>query len=235
MRHPVVPRLPATAAHVFVDDVETPVLRPDDAHHLTRVLRLRDGEAMTVSDGQGAWRACRFHADHIAPTAPAQRYQPPQPSVVIAFALTKGDKPELVVQKLTELGVDRIVPLVSARSVVQWDPAKAARNVERLGAVARAAAMQSRRPFLPVVDSVTTLAELARQVPGLALAHPDSGPLGDDVAAVAIGPEGGWSEQESAAVPRHVDLGPTTLRAETAALAAGVLLTALRDGRFRTE
>src|SRR5688572_16956965 len=126
MRHPVAPRLPATAAHVFVDDVENPVLLADDAHHLARVLRLRDGEEMTVSDGRGAWRLCRFHANALAPAAPTQHCEPPTPPVLVAFALTKGDKPELIVQKLTELGVDRIVPVAAARSVVQWEPAKAA-------------------------------------------------------------------------------------------------------------
>jgi 16S rRNA (uracil1498-N3)-methyltransferase len=218
----------AAAAHVFVDDVTAPALAPDDAHHLARVLRLRAGEEVTVADGRGGWRLCVF-ADgaRLEPAGDVVRVVAPAVAVTIAFALTKGDKPELAVQKLTELGVDRIVPLAAARSIVQWDDAKATRNVERLRAVARAAAMQSRRAFLPVVEDVTALAALD----GIALAHPDGGPLDGSVTGVAVGPEGGWTGEELAAVPHHVDLGPTTLRAETAALAAGVLLTALRDGR----
>jgi 16S rRNA (uracil1498-N3)-methyltransferase len=152
---------------------------------------------------------------------------------VIGVALAKGDKPELAVQKLTELGVDRVVLLAAARSVVQWDGPKAARNLERLRSVARSAAMQSRRVFLPVIDPVTTLAALAEQEPGLALAHPEGAPATPEVTALAVGPEGGWSDEELALVGPRVDLGPTTLRAETAAVAAGVLLTALRDGRIR--
>src|SRR3546814_2905207 len=70
------------------------------------------------------------------------------PELTVAFALVKGDKPELVVQKLTELGIDRIVPLRAERSVVRWDEAKAASALTRLRAIARAAAMQSHRPRL---------------------------------------------------------------------------------------
>jgi 16S rRNA (uracil1498-N3)-methyltransferase len=219
----------AGAAHVFVDDVGAPELAPDDAHHLARVLRLRAGEEVTVADGHGGWRLCVFaDGPRLAPAGEVERVAPPSVPVTVAFALTKGDKPELAVQKLTELGVDRIVPLAAARSIVQWDAAKAARNVARLRDVARAAAMQSRRVFLPHVEDVTALASLA----GVALAHPGGVSLDASVTAIAVGPEGGWTDEELAEASRHVDLGPTTLRAETAAVAAGVLLTALRDGRI---
>jgi 16S rRNA (uracil1498-N3)-methyltransferase len=191
-------------------------------------LRLRSGEEVTVADGRGGWRLCAFaDGPRLDPIGQVERVSPPEVAVTVAFALTKGDKPELVVQKLTELGVDRIVPVAAAHSVVQWDDPKAARNVERWRAVARAAAMQSRRAFLPVVDGVSALTSIQ----GVALAHPGGAPLDTSITTLAVGPEGGWSAEELAAVPRHVDLGATTLRAETAAVAAGVLLTALRDNR----
>jgi 16S rRNA (uracil1498-N3)-methyltransferase len=233
VRYSDVPRLPAAAAHVFVDDLDSPRLSDADVHHLGRVLRLRAGEAVTAADGRGGWRACTFAGERaLSPAGETARVEPPAP-IVVAVALTKGDKPELAVQKLTELGVDRVVPLAAARCVVRWDDDKAERNLKRLREVARAAAMQSRRVFIPTIDPVTTVADLAASLPALALAHPDGAPLGDPATPVAIGPEGGWTDEELAAVPRHVDLGPTTLRAETAAVAAGVLLTSLRDCRIR--
>ncbi|MEY2397332.1 MAG: rRNA (uracil1498-N3)-methyltransferase [Actinomycetota bacterium] len=223
-------RLPALAAHAFVDNLDAPVLAPEDAHHLTRVLRLRVGEALTVGDGAGRWRACVVAADgaSIEPTGAIEAVAAADPLVTIGFALTKGDKPELTVQKLTELGVDRIVPIVAARTVVRWDDMKSARNVERWRAVGRAAAMQSRRAWLPVVDDICALSA----APPFALAHPEGGPLTTDTLAVAVGPEGGWTDDELASASTLVDLGPTTLRAETAALAAATLLTARRDGRI---
>lgn len=221
-------------AHVFVDDIDAPVLGDDDAHHLARVLRLRVGEEVSTADGRGRWRLCTF-ADgaRLVPAGDVEPVARPATEVTVGFALTKGDKPELVVQKLTELGVDRIVPIAAARSIVQWDPDKAQRNVVRLRAVARAAAMQSRRAFLPVVADITSLADFAGDA--TALAHPGGAALDASVASVAVGPEGGWSDDELALVSRHVDLGPTTLRAETAALAAGVLLTGFRDRRISSD
>ena len=223
----------SAAAHVFVDDVGAPELAPEDAHHLGRVLRLRPGEEVTIADGRGGWRLCAFaDGTRLDPIGEVERVAPSDVPVTVAFALTKGDKPELAVQKLTEMGVDRIVPIAAARSIVVWDDDKAARNVERLRAIARAAAMQSRRAFLPVIEGATTLATLAGD--GVALAHAPGGLLDETVTTIAVGPEGGWTDDELAVIPRHVDLGPTTLRAETAALVAGVLLTGLRDRRIHS-
>ena len=126
----------------------------------------------TAGDGAGGGACAGLCGGALEAAGDRRRADDPEPAVTIGFALTKGDKPELVVQKLTELGVDRIVPVDAGRSVVRWDDAKAARNVERLRAVARAAAMQARRAWLPDVDDVATLGELAAGMPGLALAHP---------------------------------------------------------------
>ncbi|MCU1376655.1 MAG: Ribosomal small subunit methyltransferase, partial [Actinomycetia bacterium] len=140
-------------AHVFVADVAAPVLDDDDRHHLERVLRLRDGEAVTVADGRGGWRACVFVAGgSLRPEADVTHVPAPHPPIAVAFALTKGEKPETAVLKLTELGVDRIVPFAAGRSVARWDGDRAAKHVARLRKVAREAAMQSRRAHLPVVD-----------------------------------------------------------------------------------
>jgi 16S rRNA (uracil1498-N3)-methyltransferase len=158
----------------------------------------------------------------------------PHPQVTVAFAPVKGDRPEWAVQKLTEIGVDRIVPLVAARSVVRWTAGGG--QVDRWRRVAREAAMQSRRTWLPVVDDVTGLASLLVDEPGAALAHPGGRPPSLDRPLVLVGPEGGWDEAELAAAASDdsgtslVGLGPHVLRTETAAVVAGALLCALRAG-----
>ena len=217
-------------AHVFVADVESPELAAADRHHIERVLRMRAGDEITVADGAGRWRRCTL-GPVLEPLGAVEADARPEPPVAVAFALTKGERPEWAVQKLTELGADRIVPFVAARSVVRWTPEQAAAHAERWRRVAREAASQSRRTWLPVVEDVRTFAELLDR-PGAAVAHPGGGAASLSHALVLVGPEGGWSEEELAAasgLPR-VGLGPHVLRAETAAMAAATLLAALRSG-----
>lgn len=214
---------------VFVDDLDAPVLTDDDRHHLLRVLRVRPGDPLTLADGAGRWRAARLGREP-EPTGPVAEVPVPEPEIAVGFALVKGAKPELVVQKLTELGVDRIVPLRAERSVVRWDGTKATAAVERLRSVARAASMQCHRPRLPVVGEVTDLAA-AVALPSVALA--DRGGAAPSLGRpfVLVGPEGGWSDAERlAADAPTMALGDLVLRAETAAITAGALLTALRAG-----
>jgi 16S rRNA (uracil1498-N3)-methyltransferase len=216
--------------HVFVADVATPVLDDEDRHHLERVLRTRVGEEVTVSDGRGGWRVCALAAGgELSPTGEVEHRPQPAPAITVAFALTKGEKPETAVQKLTELGVDRIVPFAAARSVARWDGDRAERHVARLRKVAREAAMQCRRAHLPVVDDVVDFAAAAA-IPGACLADAGGAPPTLDRPVVLVGPEGGWSEEERGAGLPTVGLGPFVLRAETAALTAGALLGALRTG-----
>lgn len=213
----------SSAAHVFVDDLESPALAEDDVHHLSRVLRLREGESVTASDGRGRWRSCRFQANSLKVDGDIESGESVT-GVTVLFALGKGDKPEIVAQKLTELGVSRIVPFVAERSVVRWDANKARRNVERLRKVAREAAMQSRQVWLPIVDDVqASLNDAVSLVGEVALAEPGGSPIDVSVAAVAVGPEGGFSTSELAG-RRTVALPGGILRAETAAVVAGALL-----------
>jgi 16S rRNA (uracil1498-N3)-methyltransferase len=218
----------ADGPHAFVADVDEPVLDDGDRHHLARVLRLRSGDPFTVADGLGRWRRCRF-GDAVEATGPVEVEPVPSPPITIAFALVKGERPELVVQKLTELGVDRIVVFAAARSVVRWDGEKAARQLERLRRVAREAAMQSRRTRLPDVTGVVDLAEVAA-LPGAAAADRGGAPPGLDRPTILVGPEGGWAPEERRLLPASVGLGTQVLRAETAALTAAALLGALRAG-----
>ena len=218
-----------SAPHVLVADIEDPELDEAAIHHLARVRRLRDGDAITVTDGAGSWRAARLRGrGGVEVAGEIVRVPVPSPPITVAFALTKGDRPELVVQKLTELGVDRIVPFRAERSVVRWDETRADRHHERLVAVARGACEQARRCWLPVVEPVTDVAELARR----GAVRLDRGPVSVslDRPVVAVGPEGGWSAAERELLAEHAGLGPHVLRAETAAITAGALLGAIRSG-----
>jgi 16S rRNA (uracil1498-N3)-methyltransferase len=231
------------AALVYVADLEDPVPNAEDAHHLARVLRLRPGEPVVAGDGRGRWRLCRFRSDRrAASVAPEEMLEVngavtlaprPVPEVTIGFVPAKGDRPEWVVQKLTEAGVDGIAVLRSARGVVHWEGERAAKALERLRRVAREAASQSRNPWLPQVTGVLDLAALAGAVAPapLALAHPGGDPPSVTMPAMAVGPEGGWDDSELAPGGyRVVGLGPGILRSETAAVASGLLLCALRNG-----
>jgi len=211
-----------------VADLGRPELDDGDRHHLDRVLRLRPGDLLTVGDGVGGWRHCRF-GPVLDPVDEIRTDARPLPEVAVAFAIVKGERPEWAVQKLTELGVDRIVAFTAARSVVRWDADKAARAAERLRRVAREAAMQSRRTWLPVVEAPTDFAGAADR-PGAVLADPDGDSPWLAAGPVLIGPEGGWTPEEAGRSLPHMTLGPHILRSETAAMAAGALLSALRAG-----
>ena len=236
------PVLAGAAAMVFVADPAAPEVEDSDVRHLLDVLRLRVGELVAASDGAGRWAPCR-----VAPGAPARGSRRADatsllvpfgpvvteprlgPEVTVAFAPTKGDRPEWVVQKLTELGVDRVVPLRTARSVVRWEGERGDKQVERLRRVAREASAQSRRVWLPEVSGVCRLDALG-DIAGITpvRADPGGGAPGLDRPVIAVGPEGGWDDDERADVTRSVGLGPTVLRSETAAVVSGALLCALR-------
>ncbi len=219
------------AAQVFVEDLETPETGPEDGHHLARVLRLRAGETVVAADGAGHWRACRYGpGGRLEPVGDIVSCTRPAPEVTVGFVPVKGDRPEWVVQKLTELGVDRIVVLTSARAVVRWEGDREGKALDRLRRVSREGAAQSRRPWTPSVTGVGTLADLAGELAGgLALAQPGGPAPGPGLTGLAVGPEGGWGEAELELGLPAVGLGPGVLRAETAAVAAGFLLCGLRD------
>jgi 16S rRNA (uracil1498-N3)-methyltransferase len=232
----------AAAAQVFVDDLSRLTLGKEDEHHLARVLRLRSGEAVIVGDGAGNWRRTTWQGDGtLAPATGADgpggdgavvHEEAASPALTVAFAPTKGERPEWVVQKLTELGIDRIVPLVSERSVVRWQGARGAAATERLRRVAREASAQCRRVWLPEVTEVVVFAALGQLAgAGQVVLAQLSGDRPDAAhRVVAVGPEGGWSEAELACGLPTVGFGLSVLRAETAAVTAGALMVSLRTG-----
>jgi 16S rRNA (uracil1498-N3)-methyltransferase len=218
------------AAHAFVDDLERPALSDEDRHHLERSLRLREDATISVADGAGRWRLCRLGSTRLTAESDILSTARATPALAIAFALVKGGKPELVVEKLTELGIDRVLLFAAERSVVRWDAAKRAKATVRLGAVARAAAMQSRRAWLPEVTVVGGFDDVAR-LSGATLAQRGGAPLTLEHPTVLIGPEGGWTPAELGTGLPRVDLSDAILRSETAAMTAAVGLASIRRDR----
>lgn len=222
---------------------------PEARHHLTRVLRLRDGAALEVSDGRGSAARARLDGDRVVLTADATTSPVPRPTLTVLQGLPRSRKLDEVVRQVTELGADRIVPVAAERSVTRLDGDRADRAVERWQAVARAAAEQSRRPWRPEVTDVLPVGRVAAALPAgtrVLIAHvgapvplPDViGALTADATAhvaIAVGPEGGWSDHEVTAFvdagAAVVGLGPTVLRTEHAAAAALAALAAL-SGRW---
>jgi 16S rRNA (uracil1498-N3)-methyltransferase len=230
------------AAHAFVDSLDDSVeIAGADGHHLQRVRRLRVGEHVTLADGAGNWRRYEIESSgsgRLAVGARSARFVEPEiiPRVALALALTKAGALDTVVTRCTELGVARVVPIRTRRCVVRWTAEQAEHAVGRLQHAAREAAAQSRRARVPIVSPVADLAFIAQQ-PGVVVADPN----GEAVSAlplparneppseewiVVVGPEGGLDPTELELLDRapRVRLGPHILRAETAPIAATVLL-----------
>jgi 16S rRNA (uracil1498-N3)-methyltransferase len=221
------PVLRGSAAHVFVSSLSTPELTDEDDHHLRRVLRIRDTDVVTISDGDGRWVAARLTASGLEVASEPTSEVALRPATVIS-AIPKGDRPEWIIQKLTEIGATAIGFMDCARSVVRWDAARAAKQIERLRRIAREAAMQSRRVWLPRVLDVVPFDEAIIAI-NCAIADPDGGDLAADTDTLLVGPEGGFTEGELNSAKRRVALSPNVLRVETAALAAAFLLTLRND------
>jgi 16S rRNA (uracil1498-N3)-methyltransferase len=173
---------------------------------------------------------------------------PPRPRLVVAQALAKGDRGELAVELMTEVGVDAVIPWAAERSVTRWQGERGAKALAKWRSTAREAAKQSRRAWLPEITEPASTAALtapSRQVAAAAqavileadapaklyeLPLPESGDI-----FLLVGPEGGISPAERAALRDagavEARLGPTVLRTSTAgAAAAAILLT--RTGRW---
>ncbi len=228
-----------TAPQFFVEAIgeERVSLRGDEARHAIRVLRIRPGELIRVSDGKGTIADAQCESidggSLIARVTQRQRVERGSPRVVVFPAVPKAGKLDIVVQKLTELGVDEIRPWTAARSVARWDGARARKQGERLRAIAREAAKQSRRAWLPEVSDPATLVDL----PSLTVfLHEGAGErlsavlpaAAPDVVGLIVGPEGGLTDEEVTDLAglgaRPASLGPQILRTETASLAAAVLV-----------
>jgi len=252
--------MPSTAAEpdsrppVFLSDPaalagDRVVLAGPEGRHAATVRRLGPGERVDLTDGAGLVAECvvtAARAGALELSVRARHREPrPDPALVVAQALPKGDHGPLAVDLLTEGGVDVIVPWAAQRCVTRWEGQRGERALARWRAAAAAAAKQSRRAWLPEVTEAAVTGDLARRAAAAslavlldpaaatalsAMALPGSGDI-----LVIVGPEGGVSPAEAAeltgagAVPAH--LGRTVLRASSAGLVAAAVV-ASRSGRW---
>jgi len=214
-----------SAGHVLVGDLAAPAPSPVAMHHLLRVLRLRDGESVTITDGAGGWRPCVVAGSGLEPTGGVRSVPRTRPELTIAVAPPKGDRLEWLVVKCTEVGIDRIVLLDAERSVVRWKGDRAAKQLDRLGKLVVEASMQSRRVWLPTIEGPVSSADVLKSA---VASEPGGRSVTSSDVIVAVGPEGGWSPAELATASDTVSLGANVLRVETAAVAAAVLMVSYR-------
>ena len=238
---------------VFVDRVDEgrAVVNGDRAHHLSRVARLQKGEEVEASDGERLFLATVSRTGRTSVEFEIKRQLPtprPGPSIRLEMAIFKFARIEWLIEKVTEMGVATIVPIAAERSGKNLVDAVPKRS-ERWRRIAEEAALQSRRMAPPAIepavafDKLVSGARVPEAKPVLRLILDPIGRQLRDVlaqrvrsgspaeAALLVGPEGGWTEDElstardASYVP--VSLGPSILRAETAALSAISVVTHL--------
>jgi 16S rRNA (uracil1498-N3)-methyltransferase len=227
------------------------VLDGPEGRHAVSVKRLRPGEDVVLTDGRGRWaegvvKAAEGKDRLVVTDLESVHEEPPeQPRITVVQALPKGDRGELAVETMTEVGVDAIVPWAAARCVTQWKGDRGLKALAKWRATAREAGKQSRRVRFPeVADAATTkqVASLLAAADFAAVLHES----GDQPLATAelpstggivlvVGPEGGVATEELAlfeeAGARAYRLGRTVLRTSTAGTAAAALLLG-RTGRW---
>ena len=223
---------------LFVDTAElesdSPVLPKDAARHL-KVLRPKDGEAVELFDGRGRWRACVCSGGRLEPSGPVSSAPRPTPATLFA-CVTKGPRWDWTVEKATELGATRIVPVISDRTIVRVPHGEREAKRARWMRVAEDAARQSDAKWLPEVMAPVEFAAslpLVRETTCFvgALLKPPPRPLLEALLALRpapsghlalfVGPEGDFTPGELSAlceIATPVSFGASVLRAETAAI-----------------
>jgi 16S rRNA (uracil1498-N3)-methyltransferase len=215
----------------------TAELLGDEALHLTRVLRVEPGQRFEISDNRAAWLAEVSEArGQRVVFRVLQLLDPPAATVHITLiaAIVKFDRFEWIVEKATELGVERILPMNAARTEKGLFDASRKRS-ERWRKIARESSQQARRVSIPEILPGATfdrcVPETAdyryfleeTEAPALLYILPDRR-IATDRVAIMLGPEGGWTDEERGIAVTAgwlpVSLGPLVLRAETAAAAA---------------
>jgi 16S rRNA (uracil1498-N3)-methyltransferase len=227
---------------VPVDQIQerTIMVIGEDAKHIARVMRMREGDELTCCDGQGrSWlvRLVELETDRVVGTILRELDENVEPTVKLTLAqsLPKGDKMDLIVQKGTEVGITVFQPLETARTIVEYDAKKQAKRRERWQRIAKEAAEQAHRTFIPEIRTSQSLGfwlssiqeydlvlmpyegEEQRGIREVLTRFPQVTTI-----AIVIGPEGGFDKEEveraKAAGVQTVSLGPRILRTETAGL-----------------
>ncbi len=226
-------------AWFFTDSVDKPLhtITGENARHISRSLRMKPGEELTICDGDGVRHDCAVESiDSESVTVSVKSSRPcenePDRQVTLYQALTKGEKMEFIIQKAVELGASEIVPVLSARCVSRPDEKSMKKKLERWNKIALQAAMQSRRGIVPKVVPLLTFEQAAKSAGSSAVICYELGgcPIGEapqlasgDI-SLFIGSEGGFERSEVdlifAGGGTAVTLGNRILRAETAPLAA---------------
>ncbi len=211
----------------------------EDARHITTVLRMKTGDRLLLSDGEGTDYTVKImragRAEITAEIMSRAKRESGYPLITLGQGLPKSDKMDFIVQKATELGVADIAPLITERTIVKVKDEE--KRIIRWQKIAREAAMQSNRPGIPKVETIRRLSDFLRTLnpePGTLLLLPWEegtipvknvlrGTSGIKRVIVLIGPEGGFSSTEAAIAKEKgfhlVSLGPNILRTETAAIA----------------
>lgn len=234
-----VPVFLADPARLAADRV---LLDGPEGRHAATVRRLRQGERVDLTDGAGLMAACVVAVvgrDSLELDVLSRAHVPaPEPRLVVVQALPKGERGELAVETMTEVGVDEIVPWAAERCVTRWRADRKDKSLARWRNAGREAAKQARRGRLPeIADLATTervAARLAGAAAGLVLHEEAERPLSElcpprtGEIVIVVGPEGGIAPGEietfvaAGAVP--IRLGPTVLRTSTAGVAAAAVL-----------
>lgn len=232
-----------TDALRFDTDTQTgqAVIDGEDGRHIARSLRMRTGEALTVSDGAGVdydGEIEEISGDTVTVRLTKQYKNKSEPTLRVTLypGMPKSDKLDLVVQKATEMGAAAVIPVLTDRSVSRPDAKSAAKKQERLQRIALEAAKQSGRGAVPQVGAMQSFKEAVRTARGTKILFYEGGglplskclPPDETEVSVFIGPEGGFAPEEVEFAKENgvvtATLGPRILRTETAPLAALAIL-----------
>jgi 16S rRNA (uracil1498-N3)-methyltransferase len=234
----------------FVDAIDSgqAYIKGEEAHHLSRVLRVEPGQKFEISDNQNVYLAeVESARKDLVSFAIVEKIEADAPSVRVALlaSLIKFEHFEWLIEKATELGVEQVIPVVAERSE-KGLAAAAQKRVVRWRRIARESSEQSRRAKLPLIEPAVNFGNaLQNQADYRYVLEEASAPpilslfpeacLAVDRVALLVGPEGGWTDRERAEIAAvgwsAVSLGPAILRAETAAIAGVSILNAAWNAR----